>query len=982
MGSAPVEHLRVAMMRSRARFSVCILCLFAVVGQTLGQEQPGGADAVQADAAAGPQATSGQASQPATVPVDVPNLLRSPYATMSFFLRTVRDTEKGPDRYAEAMVCLDFSRMDAEAAKLRGPQYVEQLAAILQRLENEGYFDPEDKQVLPDEPTGTIQSFGKNPIVLTLERLPRTETDPQTGSERTIQEWKFSAGTVASISEWYEGLDGLIERMAQEAEPGPGVPEAAAAAVDAESLSTPYHTMRFFLEKATEARSDGKYYAGAVEALDFSGVAAERLKEELGLEDPQEITAALKQRGPEYIGKLKKDEATTYVDGLERVLQALLDAGTLDLSKLPREPDPERKPTWAITRGVILVRQGEGLWRFSEQTVKGVPSLVRELEEGTGGLPTAEPTAGPIPAITERKPAPGAPAEVETVSIPTVPAETESPRATLETFLTAMKASDLKTATDCLDLSRLSAPERELAFVLAGKLWVVMTRMEMPVLQEVRVDPGGEMYELFSHAAGRIQIGCQRTGDRQGEWLLTRRTVRDIESLYEEFLSRPVHESWKGQRLSFGALPSLYIREYVVPATWRGRFLGLEVWQWIGVLLVLLLGVVIRQLCGFLLPRISRRLLEAEGVAMLPQLARKALMPASTFAMLLALWGGMQFLDLGATVMSWIWWLLKLAMSVVGVYAAYRLIDVVMGYISARAARSKSRTDDVLIPLIEKTSKVLVVALGAVFFVAPALGMQVTPLLAGLGVGGLAISFAAKDTIANFFGSLNVVLDRPFQVGDWVKIGNTEGTVESVGLRSSRIRTFYNSQITVPNAELMTAFIDNMGRRQYRRVRCMISVTYSTTPEQLEAFCEGIRELIRRHPYTRRDYYHCYVNEFAASSIDILLYCFHEVPDWGTELRERQRLFVDIIRVANRLGVEFAFPTQTVHLAGDGEAVALTNQAALQAQVRAAKPALREAKSPVPAGVDEALAFGRETAAAIVAEFQGDGDEKPPPVTY
>ncbi len=969
------------MMRLRARFSVCILCLSAAVGLTLGQERPGGADAVRADAAASPQATSGQASQPATVPVDVPNLLRSPYATMSFFLRTVRDTEKGPDRYAEAMVCLDFGRMDPEAVKLKGPQYVSQLAAVLQRLEDGDHFDPEDKQVLPDEPTGTIQSFGKNPLVLTLERLPRRETDPQTGSERTIQEWKFSAGTVASISEWYEGLDGLIERMAQEAEPGPGAPEAAAAAVDAESLSTPYGMMRFFLEKATAARSDGKYYAEAVEALDFSGVAAERLKEELGLKDPQEITAALKQRGPEYIGKLKKDEATTYVDGLERVLQALLDAGTLDLSKLPREPDPQRKPTWAITDDVYLVRQSGGRWRFSEHTVNKVPELVRELDEAKAAAPPV-PEVRVTPALVEPKQPVAAPAQAKPGGIPTVPSETESPRATLETFLTAMKASDLKTATDCLDLSRLSAPERELAFVLAGKLWVVLTRMEMPVLQEVRVDPGGEMYELFSHAAGRIQIGQQRTGERKGEWLFTRRTVRDVENLYEEFLSRPAHESWKGQRLSFRALPSLYIREYVVPATWRGRFLGLEVWQWIGVLLVLLLGVVIRQLCGFLLPRISRYLLATEGVAMLPQLARKALMPTSTFAMLLALWGGMQFLDLGATVMSSIWWLLKLAMSVVGVYAAYRLIDVVMGYISARAARTKSRTDDVLIPLIQKTLKVLVVALGAVFFVAPALGMKVTPLLAGLGVGGLAISFAAKDTIANFFGSLNVVLDRPFQVGDWVKIGNSEGTVEAVGLRSSRIRTFYNSQITVPNAELMTAMIDNMGRRQYRRVRCMISVTYSTTPEQLEAFCEGIRELIRRHPYTRRDYYHCYVNQFAASSIDILLYCFHEVPDWGTELRERQRLFVDIIRVANRLGVEFAFPTQTVHLAGDGEAVAPTDQAALQRQVRAAKPPPPEAKPSVPAGLDEALAFGRETAAAVVAEFQGDGDEKPPPVTY
>ena len=94
----------------------------------------------------------------------------------------------------------------------------------------------------------------------------------------------------------------------------------------------------------------------------------------------------------------------------------------------------------------------------------------------------------------------------------------------------------------------------------------------------------------------------------------------------------------------------------------------------------------------------------------------------------------------------------------------------------------------------------------------------------------------------------------------------------------------------------------------------MLSVTYDTPPEKIDAFCEGIRELIRLHPYTRKDYYHVYFNDFGASSLDILLYTFFEVPDWSTELRERHRLFVDIVRLARKLGVEFAFPTQTVWL--------------------------------------------------------------------
>jgi MscS family membrane protein len=92
----------------------------------------------------------------------------------------------------------------------------------------------------------------------------------------------------------------------------------------------------------------------------------------------------------------------------------------------------------------------------------------------------------------------------------------------------------------------------------------------------------------------------------------------------------------------------------------------------------------------------------------------------------------------------------------------------------------------------------------------------------------------------------------------------------------------------------------------------MLSMVYSTPPERIDAFCEGIRELIRLHPYTRKDYYHVYLNQFAASSLDVLLYCFLETPDWSTELRERHRLFIDILRLAHKLGVEFAFPTQTV----------------------------------------------------------------------
>jgi MscS family membrane protein len=315
-------------------------------------------------------------------------------------------------------------------------------------------------------------------------------------------------------------------------------------------------------------------------------------------------------------------------------------------------------------------------------------------------------------------------------------------------------------------------------------------------------------------------------------------------------------------------------------------------------------------------------------------------------------------------IMETVWPAMEFVLTVVGVWASYRLIDLASDYFATLAARTVSRLDDVLVPLVRKALKIIVFVVGFIFIL-KALRVEETTLnkmFAGLGLGGLAFALAAKDTLSNFFGSVTVVLDRPFQVGDWVKVGNVEGTVESVGLRSSRIRTFYNSQVTVPNAELITATVDNMGRRQYRRINCKISVTYSTTPEQLEAFCEGIRELIRLHPYTRKDYYVAWVNEFAASSINILLYCFHETPDWVTELRERHRLFLDIIRLANRLGVEFAFPTQTIHLAKE------------DGGDRGAPPPKIDKAPPGKKTSEEAYNWGRSVADEIARESIGNAE--------
>ena len=193
-------------------------------------------------------------------------------------------------------------------------------------------------------------------------------------------------------------------------------------------------------------------------------------------------------------------------------------------------------------------------------------------------------------------------------------------------------------------------------------------------------------------------------------------------------------------------------------------------------------------------------------------------------------------------------------------------------------------------------------------------GLPLNSIVTGLGIGGIAIAMAAKDTIANIFGFVTIVTDRPFSIGDWVKIQNNEGTVEKLGFRSTQIRTFYNSVISIPNSTFLNSSVDNMGLRKYRRFSTNLSITYSAAADDIESFCEGVRELIRQHPQTRKDYFFVHLNNLSQSSLDILLYCFFEVDSWDEELAARHRLLLDILRLAKQLSVNFAFPTQTLFM--------------------------------------------------------------------
>ncbi|MEO1171935.1 MAG: mechanosensitive ion channel family protein, partial [Myxococcota bacterium] len=258
-----------------------------------------------------------------------------------------------------------------------------------------------------------------------------------------------------------------------------------------------------------------------------------------------------------------------------------------------------------------------------------------------------------------------------------------------------------------------------------------------------------------------------------------------------------------------------------------------------------------------------------------------------------------------------------LAVQVVAVFSVvwtlYRLVDLFSEWMDQRAAKTETKLDDQLVPLVRKALKIFIVAMGSIFILQN-LNVDVAGLLAGLGIGGLAFALAAKDTVANVFGSATIFADRPFQVGDWINAQGINGTVETVGFRSTKVRTFYDSLVSIPNAKLADSVIDNYGARTLRRVYTRLGVTYDTPPEHLQAFVEGIRAIVQANPATAKHRYEVHFNEYGASSLEVMVYFFLDAPSWSVELRERHNIFLEIYRLADDLGVNFAFPTQTLHV--------------------------------------------------------------------
>lgn len=384
---------------------------------------------------------------------------------------------------------------------------------------------------------------------------------------------------------------------------------------------------------------------------------------------------------------------------------------------------------------------------------------------------------------------------------------------------------------------------------------------------------------------------------KNGQWLYSKSSLNGIEELHDEIFP-------------FGTDKLLQL----LPKIGTRKVMGLYLYQYIGILILALISVLTHKVFSILFEEIITRLLMNAGYE---RLADHFMMPVarpiSLFVVILLLRIFLPVLQLPPDTAHWIMLALKALLPLFGTIVFYRLVDVLAMYLEKLAKRTESTLDDQLVPLLRKTLKTFVVGIGTLF-VLQNLDIPIIPLLTGLSIGGLAFALAAQDTIKNFFGSLMIFIDRPFQIGDWITTGEIDGSVEEVGFRSSRIRTFRNSLMYVPNSKLADSVIDNHGMRQYRRFYTQIAVTYDTPPELINVFVEGLKKIVENHPDTRKDYYNVFFNDMAAFSLNIMFYIFFEVPDWTAELKARHEVLIEIMKLGNELGVNFAFPTQTLHM--------------------------------------------------------------------
>ena len=337
--------------------------------------------------------------------------------------------------------------------------------------------------------------------------------------------------------------------------------------------------------------------------------------------------------------------------------------------------------------------------------------------------------------------------------------------------------------------------------------------------------------------------------------------------------------------------------------------LGTEVWRY-GVVLLLFLGAfVLYRLFRIIARRLSPPEAKNKVRRAVLNLIQSLLRGALPF---LPIWLSIYVFRVPDNVQEIIDRLFLAILTIFILYLVTKLVDLMTVLLKGRAARTESTLDEHLVPLLGKVLKWFIWGIGLLLFLQNVLHYNISSLLAGLGIGGLALAFAAQDTIANIFGAVMIFIDRPFKVGDAVSMEAFEGSIEAIGLRSTRLRTWDGTLVMIPNRTVASANINNLTARPMRRTNFTIGLLYDTSTAKLEEALSIVREALEKHPSTGQ--YRAYFNRFGDYSLNILVQYWCNVMDYEIYLRSLEEINMEIKRRFEATGIEFAFPTQTLYL--------------------------------------------------------------------
>ena len=350
------------------------------------------------------------------------------------------------------------------------------------------------------------------------------------------------------------------------------------------------------------------------------------------------------------------------------------------------------------------------------------------------------------------------------------------------------------------------------------------------------------------------------------------------------------------------------------------KIIGISLWQFLAAFLIILAGLIIKRILINIIEKRITEFVEKTEAEWDDLLFKAITKPVNAFIMIGAIHVAVFFLvfNLENFPTAFIGKSYTVLLGIILIWGVYRLVDVAAHYLDELVANKDEGLRGQFVPLIKKALRILVIIVGGLTVLAT-IGVNITGLAALLSVGALAFSMGAKDSVANLVGTVNILSDRPYKVGDWITVGSSiDGDVEEIGFRSTKIRMFDKTLMTVPNGTLATETIKNWSRMPKRRIKMTIGLTYDATPKQMREALKRIETILKEDEGVDQDYMLVKFTDFGPSSLDVFLYYFSKSTVWKEYLETRERVNLKIMECLEEMKLEFAFPTQTMHRKGDG----------------------------------------------------------------